>query len=545
MLVLALPGLAQESKPAQPPRSSLEGTVVNAQGGEPLKKAIVQAIGAANNQGSPVVYSAVTDPDGHFKIEPMDLGRYRVFIEKSGFVDVDQRHHRPEGVEITLLPGKPVDNFILRATPAAAITGRVLDEDGDPMPNVSVSVLRTGYSGCKAQLDTQASERSNDVGEYRVGGLPPGKYLVSASPLPGFTTLSDRKQGDSSPKPELSYVTTYYPSVTTAGEAAPLELHPGETMPVDFSLARVQTFRVRGTVERVAAVLQASGGAGEVVTLQSKGADATIRQGEIDRDGNFDVEQVPPGSYIAAAATPDGDVASAIQPVEVTNSDVNNVRLAAVVHTRVRGQLRVEGARIADLTGFRVSLRQLDQALYIHGIDPDRGSVKRDGTFEIPDVSPGTYEVLVADSSGSPGFFVKQVRTNRRDFTESGLLVSGGTMDVEVIASSASAQIEGSVLDAHDQPASNITVVAIPRPSRRGMLDHYATALSDQFGRFQLSGLRPDDYTVLAWEEVESGAWCDPDFLTSYENAGQKIHVTEGARQSTMLRLTPSADSPK
>jgi hypothetical protein len=125
------------------------------------------------------------------------------------------------------------------------------------------------------------------------------------------------------------------------------------------------------------------------------------------------------------------------------------------------------------------------------------------------------------------------------------LIMSGGTMDMEVIASSASAQIEGSVLDSHDQPASNVTVVAIPRPSRRGVLDHYATALSDQFGRFQLRGLRPDDYTVLAWEEVESGAWCDPDFLQAYENAGQKIHLDEGGRQNTTVRLIPSADSPE
>jgi hypothetical protein len=344
----------------------------------------------------------------------------------------------------------------------------------------------------------------------------------------------------------LSYVTTYYPSVADANQAASLDLHPGETIPVDFSLARVQSFRVRGTVTHLVSALRPASVLEGVVTLQSKGPEGIVRQGEIDRAGNFEVQEVPPGSYTAVAVTPDGGLISAAQPVEVTTSDVNNVQLLPEVHGRIHGQLRLEDARVSDLSTLRVVRRRIDSAWYISGPDPDRGQVQRDGSFEMSDISPGTYELsIVGNAPALPVLFTKEVRIGGRNVTDTGLHVGSGTVEVELIATSASAQMVGSVVDGHDQPAPNVTVVAIPSPPRRGVQDHYGTAVTDQFGRFQLRGLRPDDYSVLAWDDVDSGAWCDPNFLKMYENTAQKIHLDEGDHQSVTVKLAASGDRSK
>jgi hypothetical protein len=113
-------------------------------------------------------------------------------------------------------------------------------------------------------------------------------------------------------------------------------------------------------------------------------------------------------------------------------------------------------------------------------------------------------------------------------------------MNIEVVASSATAQIEGSVIDGNDQVRANATVVAIPRQNERGIPEHYRTTLTDQHGRFQIPGLHPDDYTVLAWEDVENGAWCDPDFVKAFESSGERVHLAENGRKNLTVKLIPA-----
>jgi hypothetical protein len=537
----------QGSDPARmPAKPFLEGTVVNGQGGEPIRKATVQAISEARSSGEPAVYTATTDTEGHFKLDSMDAGRYRVFVEKTGFIGTDLHHHRSEGIELSVAADKPVKDVVLRATPAAAITGRVVDEDGDPMPNVSVYVLRTGYLSCSPQLDTEASERTNDLGEYRVGGLPPGKYFVSANPLPGYTSATDIEKHTTAHQPEMSYVTTYYPGTADAAQAAQVELHPGETVPVDFSLLRVPSFRIRGTVANLSALAKAGSDNIGIIVLRPKPPGTISQEGEIGADGKFELRAVPPGNYTISALTASGGVASSTQVVEVISSDIDGLLLSGAASGDIRGRLQIEGRQNPDLSGFHVSIQPVGRGTYLGAIGSDGAQVKKNGSFELPEVPPGTYEVsVVGDSSVAGALFVKHVRSGGRDVTDSGLRVSSGTMSIEVIASSSTADMDGSVVDDKDQPAANATVVAVPSPNRRGALDHYPRALTDQHGRFHISGLRPDEYSILAWEDVPEGAWCDPDFLKSSGSAGQTVKVDEGGRQTVTLKVTPAQNTSK
>jgi hypothetical protein len=97
------------------------------------------------------------------------------------------------------------------------------------------------------------------------------------------------------------------------------------------------------------------------------------------------------------------------------------------------------------------------------------------------------------------------------------------------------------VTNRNNLPARNATVVAIPSLQRKRQSDQFPTALSDQNGQFHLRGLRPGDYTVFAWEDVESGAWCDPEFVQANQSAGQAVHLAEGSQLSLSLKEIPAA----
>src|SRR5215467_11125457 len=128
--VLAAPVPAAFATDANP--ASIEGTVSKDPGGEPLKKAIIEMIG--EGQDEPANYTATTEQDGRFKISGVRPGRYVVFVERTGFIAVDaHHHHQTEGIPISIEPGQQLKGIDLHMQPAAVLTGRVVDEDGDAM----------------------------------------------------------------------------------------------------------------------------------------------------------------------------------------------------------------------------------------------------------------------------------------------------------------------------------------------------------------------------------------------------------------------------
>jgi hypothetical protein len=100
----------------------------------------------------------------------------------------------------------------------------------------------------------------------------------------------------------------------------------------------------------------------------------------------------------------------------------------------------------------------------------------------------------------------------------------------------------GAVVDDKNQPVANAVVVAVPAAEHRKQLERYQKTVTDQAGRFALRGLIPDDYTVLAWQDVEDGAYYDPEFLKQYQDAGQAVHLAEGGRESVVLKAVPASE---
>ena len=521
--------------------SSIAGAVVQEPGSQPLKKVLVQVV--AEDQGQGGNYTASTDADGRFHIESVVPGRYRIFIERTGFVGVNGRGVKSDTNVLSIQAGQSVEDLLFRMLPTAVISGRVTDEDGDPMSGVRVVASRR-IPG-KARREATGSEATNDLGEYRLPGLFPGQYWIVAMPPPDFRDYEpqhEKSQGDSrgDAHSDTRYLTTYYPGTYDGAQASPVTLKAGDEMPVNFTLAPARTYRVRGIVTGVPAAQKLT------VELAAKAGDS-IRTSEVAPDGQFEVRGVGPGSYVVKASTDaESQSLTARQDINVVADDVEGVKLVPQLSFTLSGHLRIEGNAPEELTQYSVNLRRAelpDDAGFFMSQEffGMNAPVDRLGNFEWKNVNLGVYVVQLYGGNGQSNCFLKSVTLGGRD-VETGFTASGpATLDV--VVSSKGAMIEGAVVEKekdvdNDHPVPNAAVVAVPEEKYRKLPDRFGIGSTDQHGHFTIRGLAPGSYTLYAWQDLEEGLWRDAGFLKSQEANGTAMKVEEGAHQQVELRLS-------
>ena len=535
--VLSVWPLAVAQDPAPANASSIAGTVVKEPGSQPLKKATIEVIAEDQHVGSN--YTATTDSDGHFSIEKVGAGRYRLFVEKTGFVETNARGHKSEGRLLSVQEGEQLNDVLLRMLSTAVVSGRVVDEDGEPMSGVLV-YARKKKPGKVSNLETAGAERTNDLGEYRFHGLFPGQYLMVAIPPPDFHDYE--RQHDKSlaeaGKPDTRYLTTYHPGTYDSTQASTITLRTGEEMPVNFTLIPARAYRVRGMVTGI------SVGQKAVVELIGKAGQSLLQSNDVGPDGEFEVRGVGPGSYIARASVgADAQTLTARQDVKVVAADVDGIKLVPAPAFTVSGHLRIEGRPAAAITQYTVSLRAAeapeDSGLSISG-DSFAGNAPVDhvGNFQWSNVNPGSYIVRLYGGEDRDSF-LKSVTLGGRDI-DSGFTISGPAV-LDVVASTKGGTGEGAVLE-HDQPVANATVVAVPEEKYRTISSRFGVSTSDQNGRFTIRGLAPGSYSVFAWQDIGSDLYYDADFLKSQESNATPLKVEEGSRQKMELKLSTVAE---
>jgi len=561
VLLLGAGAAAQvSSSAAKPvPRAAIEGIVTKDPGGEPVKKALIELI--AENQAEGGDYTAVTGADGTFRVEGILPGRYRLFAERTGFLEVDKHHSRSAGRVLTLTAGQELTDLQIRLQAAAVVRGRVTDEDGDPMSNAEVAVMGQTFAPGRSRWEQVGSERTNDLGEYRIAGLPAGNYYVSATPPPDFKSLiaaagaavaePGNANADAPDKPAAtSYLTTYYPGTLDRSQAAPIPLRPGDDFPVNFSLTPSPSLSIRGSVVNLPPRSSAS------ILLQSSDFSPVMNGAEVHKDGSFVIRDVSPGAYTVMATVENAAVPMmARQSLQVVTS-IEGLRLAPQPGAWVHGRLRLESKgnsvrldRLSDLGQIFLALRPVDGDDEVPGGFmlgdgfSQMARVAADGSFDWKNVPPGRYYVqLPRDGGGSPDWYVKSELAGGRDVDEAGISVNGGTVVLDLVASANGAVIDGVVSDRKGGAVANAVIVAVPEPRLRGRLDRYRKTVSDQSGWFTLRGVPPGDYTLLAWESMDGEAYYNPEFLKSCEGQGTALRMAEGERKSVQMEVIPAAD---
>ena len=534
-----------------PKPALIEGIVTRDPDGQPVKKALIELI--AENQSEAGNYTAVTGPDGAFRIENIVPGRYHLFTERTGLLDTDKQRGRTEGRILTLTAGQEVNDIHLRLLAAAVIRGLVTDEDGDPLANVEVTALRQTFVAGHNHWEQAGAERTNDLGEYRIANLPSGNIYLSVSPPPDFKTLIESggagaREATAPEKPAPpTYQTTYYPGTTDRGQASPIQLHAGDDFPADFSLVPHPSVTVRGSVVNVPARATAS------IMLQSRDFSMVLNGAEMHKDGSFVIRDVSPGNYTILASVEGSAVPmTARQALQVGSTNVDGLRLSPQPGASVHGHLRFESKNPVRIDPERIflTLQMVDAAEENESAPVFRENfsnvthVAADGSFQWTDVPAGNYYVqIVGDGLTSGEWFMKSVLSGGRDVNDSGVSINGGDVVLDLVASANGGVAEGVVVNDKGEPVSNAIVVAVPEARMRGRVDRFGKTVSDQTGRFNLRGLRPGDYALFAWESVEGEAYFNPEFLKSFEGQGRSLHVSEGERKSVQLQVTGSQDA--
>jgi hypothetical protein len=544
-LVCAYPSVAQSTTANTQP-SSISGIVVQQPGDQPLKKVTVEIVSEDRQQSAN--YTETTDAEGRFHVNNVAPGRYLVFLEHTGFAGVNERGAKSDSNVFTVRSGESVDNIVLRMSPAAVINGKVVDEDGDPMPGVNVAALRKrpGSGG----RESAGAGTTNDVGEYRLSGLFAGQYFVVAVPPPDPRDYEAHPKAPSADtggasKPDTRYLTTYYPDALDSAQASPLTIKPGDETPVNFMLVPTRTYRVRGMVTGNPSTLRPT------VELVSKWGD--LLRGsttDVGPDGQFEVRGVGPGTYIVRASVDDESQSlAAHQELSVVAADVEGVKLTLQPSFAISGHLRVENARV-DFAQFIVALEPRESEYESIGLVLSDLAMKsimpvdRFGNFSMKSVNPGSYTVQ-AWSRALPGSYMKSAIANGQDAT-AGFAASGPT-SIEIVMNVKGGTIEGAVsekekdIDA-DHPVPNATVVAVPEEKYRNIPDRYYTGETDQNGNFVIRGVIPGSYTVFAWQDLEDGTWRDADFLRSQEANGTAVKVEQASDQKVELKLSAFGD---
>ncbi|MEO7145353.1 MAG: carboxypeptidase-like regulatory domain-containing protein, partial [Bryobacteraceae bacterium] len=305
LLCAAVAAAQQLPQPDAKEPAGIEGRTLNA-AGEPIRKAnlTLRPMDTKPGEASVQPYAATSDAEGKFAFEAVEPGRYQLWAERPGYMRqaYGAKRNPMQGTMLTLSAGQHMKDVNITLMPQAVISGKVTDEDGDPVARVQVRSMRQAYMNGKRQLLPSGGGTTDDTGEFKMTGLSPGRYYLSAAPMRnGFfgenARPATRPAAGEAAKPEEAYVATYYPGVTDATAATPIEVAAGRDLPgINIRLQKSQVFRVQGkvaggvpnqSVQRLRVMLMPKDG--------FMGSIGSISSG-IGKGGSFDLHGVAPGS---------------------------------------------------------------------------------------------------------------------------------------------------------------------------------------------------------------------------------------------------------
>lgn len=521
---------------------TLEGVVKNAATGEPLKR--VSIIARPVNPGSdPVSFSSSTDAEGKFRMQEMEPGAYRISAEKPGFVRTEYGA-RPglamAGTTLRLEKAQKMKSVDIAMTPQAVLTGRLRDEEGEPVQYAMVSLGRYSYMQGRRQVLNTTMAQTNDLGEYRLFGVAPGRYYLSATArnTQQYGLTVDRSGAQQA---EEGFAPTFYPGTNELSAATRINVAAGSTLQgLDMVLHKTRTFRIRG---KITGLNTNRGGA---VMLYPRDSEMMTYDRPMvpwrPGSGEFEIRGIRPGTYVLFAnhmENPENRMFGRVQ-VEVSERDVNNVVLSMTTAPEMQGTLRTttpeDPVRLEDIS---VSLAPRSQIYYGGGM----GRVTEKGTFKLLGVAPDDYSVLVM---GLPkGYYLKSARVGDTDVLESGLDLTRGVSGdgLELVISPGAAKISGSVVDADDKPVRGATVIARPVKGRAASLYTFLkTASTDQNGNFEIEGVAPGAYQMLSFEALDGLETQDPELFKEHETRAVKFELAENGVESRTLKVVVRKD---
>jgi hypothetical protein len=407
-----------------------------------------------------------TDEGGRFDFTQLPAGQYSVMVAPpSGFV-------RPERSENVKLADNQSATVTIKLDRTGAITGRVLDESGDPVARVQVRAMRRDTTGGRLMsIGGGSFSSTDDLGHFRLYDLPPGDYYVAGSYSGGYPP------SPSGSGPRTGYAPTYYPGSPTSDGARRVTVRSAQdTGGIEFSLQRVPLGRVVGVaLDSKGRPLTSGPGVGANVMISPREDGSSSRGSGVRPDGTFVIPDVTPGDYYVSASLtrgqgPDAEREGAYLPVTVNGNDVT-VNIQTNTGATLSGRIVVEGSESAAAFPASGMARSMSAPRVTITVRSDPGDptpmigyaarpvqVAEDGTFELTGVR-GSVFILPMGGRG----ILKSVFRGGQDVTAPMKLQgTEHVTDLMVVMTTDVATLEGLVTDSQGEPAPGVTVVVFP-----------------------------------------------------------------------------------
>jgi len=542
----------------------ISGTVASADpDAQPVRHARVTCTAAELSGGVTVV----TDATGHFSCGQLPPGRYSIVASRDGWLTTGYGASRP---------GRPAHPFpvaagqhsdvVLRMPRGAVITGTLVDAAGQPADSVAVMALRQMMrNGERRLVPIGSGGTTDDRGVYRIYDLPPGDYLVGATPpdLPSGVGPSDLREttdldvqrlgvatANVPPPRTVAFAPTYFPGTSVPGQGTPVSVRAGEERQgIDFAMQLVATAQLAGALSMPdGAPLPSSAQLTLVANDQTAFPGLPfqgIRSVRLPPDGRFSFTGIGPGVYTLlaravlppeAGGPPVGRVLWASADLAVDGDPLTGLALTLQPALTISGLVRFAGRPPDDLRSIRVTAEPIQPAGGT-SIAPASVAVDPDGRFVLTGVTPGRYRVT-ASLAGRHDWTLRSVIVGESDALDVPLQIQPNqhVTDAIITFTDRVSGIHGRV-DTADG-ASDYTLIVFPtdrtlwQPRTRRI--QAVPVSADRM--YALSDLPPGQYVVVVQEDVEPGEWFDPAFLERLLPIGMPFAIGEGQQMRLDVR---------
>jgi Carboxypeptidase regulatory-like domain len=506
-------------QPAPPLRTvtSVQGTVVNALTGQSLRKATVILRSSDTENG--ISYAEEADSNGNFSIEDLQPGEYTVTAERQSYYLQPSGAPGAPAPRLKIAAGDRIEHLLIKMAPASSISGRVVDQDGDPVRGATVRVMQYFYVAGRRELRPGIQVQTRDDGQYRLFNLRPGRWFIQVTARAYGQNWVPPTRG---PRPAPAPATSFYPGTRDAASATPVELHSGDDLRgYDVTMLSEAAYTIRftppaGTYTSMAPQIFYRDG----TRLFSQ----TMGTAE---DHQMQFMDVLPGSYTIIVSRDDGTNATyARTDVDVSNADVDlGVLDFQPVHD-LSGKVKVEGGQARGLENLRVNLQAEGATLG----RPANTNIKPDGNFAMKGITPGAYRVQV--TTGPASLYLKSIRVGDQVLVDQRLdLTKPSTEPLTIVLGADVGEIEGSVKKASGEPSIHARMTLFPVGANADRGDLFRFVFSDEQGQFKFKSVAPGEYKLFAWEDVLGGMPQDPEFRKRFEKQSIAVKVAPNGHE--------------
>ena len=563
------------------PTASVRGEVLDARTNAPIANVEVTLVDMTERG---IVTTTTTGRTGEFLFSGVEPGQYFLRPQRDGYLDDTEEYVSTASRQFVLEPGQALTDRTLRLGAGGAIAGMVQDEERQGVANTLVSAFRFQYDDIRQVwmwISVQEA-MTGERGEFRIGDLPPGRYVVRTTPLSNvpisdsLARLRDSDEFRTLPRSLQRAISTgrmpgrqnpdgpapiYYPNTSDPLQAARIDVDYGRETYVRITTPIEPAFSIRGAV-----VNPTPRNRRPVVSLSSRRIRMPgSRSAAIGDDGTFEFRNLAPGTYdinvilstnespgtvpapvpnrpplpippVIPTADPNRLVGHA--EVTVVNEDVEDIAIVPEAWA-VSGEVLSGGGGTLP-GGLFVALRGVGLTMN----QPPPSQLDDSAAFQITHVPEGDFRLIVTGLSGGlpdglpAGWHVESARLGAIDALAPEFRIDRSWVGqpLEIVLGQSSSRLSITAGEV-GRPEGAVFVAAVPDAARRHRTDLYRTGWTDERGFLSFDAIVPGQYRVFAWERIANHAWLDPEYITRIESLGELVHVGENGRADVEVRV--------